>query len=194
MPNATESVEVPPWCGRPKRHSPHVGCDGSGLFDGTPEPPHPFTTIEAREKKMLRVKIMPDQEVMETIRQFLEKHAVNAGALIVVGAVDRARLSTMPRDDPRRDIITEYTEPLEMHGVGMITNGAPHIHCTLAREGDVGLAGHLHSAWVDAWFVDVCVIPMRSTRSHRPTRVAAQTGNAPIYQEISMDRRGPVTR
>ena len=56
------------------------------------------------------------------------------------------------------DILTEYVQPFEMAGTGEIKDGKPHIHCILGREGDTALAGHLHWAHVQNWFVNVYVL------------------------------------
>ena len=83
---------------------------------------------------------------------------MESGAIVsLIGAIDRCRISNMPAGDPKSDIITEYSQPFEMTGTGEIKDGIPHIHCVLGREGDVSLAGHLHSAHVETWFVNVYV-------------------------------------
>jgi uncharacterized protein len=65
----------------------------------------------------------------------------------------------MPADDAKSDILRDYVEPLEMFGTGEVVDGIPHIHCTLGREDGVALAGHLHWAKVQTWFVRLYVLP-----------------------------------
>lgn len=46
----TETTEVRHWCGRPKQHSPHAGCDGSGLFTGAVPGPAVATPVRHQRK------------------------------------------------------------------------------------------------------------------------------------------------
>jgi predicted DNA-binding protein with PD1-like motif len=51
-------------------------------------------------------------------------------------------------------------------------NGKVHIHVVLGREGNEALAGHLHWAKVDTFFVHAYTIPLVSDQSAltRPSR------------------------
>jgi predicted DNA-binding protein with PD1-like motif len=107
---------------------------------------------------MFVISVQPGQEVIETVATELASRNVKSGAIVsLIGAIDRCRISNMPAGDPKSDIITEYSQPFEMSGTGEIKDGIPHIHCVLGGEGDMGLAGHLHAAHVDTWFVNVYV-------------------------------------
>jgi predicted DNA-binding protein with PD1-like motif len=98
---------------------------------------------------------------MSTVTEELARRNVKSGAIVsLIGAIDRCVISNMPARDPKSDILTEYCQPFEMSGTGEISDGKPHIHCVLGREGDVSLAGHLHSANVETWFVNVYVAEM----------------------------------
>jgi predicted DNA-binding protein with PD1-like motif len=66
----------------------------------------------------------------------------------------------MPKRDATREIITEYRQPAEMSGSGEVVNGLPHIHATMAVEGDKAISGHLNKAGVGTWFAHVYVLPM----------------------------------
>jgi hypothetical protein len=50
--------------------------------------------------------------------------------------------------------------PFELSDTGEIKNGVLCLHCVLGKEGDVALAGHLHWARVENFFVDAYVIGM----------------------------------
>jgi predicted DNA-binding protein with PD1-like motif len=65
----------------------------------------------------------------------------------------------MPADDATKDVITDYDMAAEMHGTGEITDGAVHVHATMAVAGDRGVAGHLHRAEIGTWFARVYVLP-----------------------------------
>lgn len=102
--------------------------------------------------KLLAVK--PGEEVIETLERRAADEGITNGAIVsLIGAVDSATISNMPAHDPKSDVITEYRQPCELSGTGEITNGKVHIHVTLGREGDQALAGHLHRATVENFFV-----------------------------------------
>lgn len=110
---------------------------------------------------MLLISVLPGEEVMESITRQLKEHGIQNGAVVsLIGAIDACCISTMPRHDPTQDILTEYEQPFELAGTGEIKNGLPHLHCVLAKEGDVALAGHLHWARVETFFVNAYVIEM----------------------------------
>jgi predicted DNA-binding protein with PD1-like motif len=99
-------------------------------------------------------------ELMESVASRAKEAGIQNGAIVsLIGAVDSFTVSTMPADDPTRDILTEYNAPAEMHGTGEIVDGTVHIHATLAVAGDKAVAGHLHRAEVGAWFARVYVEP-----------------------------------
>ncbi len=110
---------------------------------------------------MFVISVEPGEEVLATLAQKVrEKGVVNAGLVSLIGAVDAACISNMPKDDAAADIATEYRQPMEMSGTGEIIDGKPHIHCVLSTEGNSALAGHLQWATVDNWFVHIYVIAM----------------------------------
>jgi predicted DNA-binding protein with PD1-like motif len=74
------------------------------------------------------------------------------------------RRPNMPAHDASADIVTEYTQPFELSGTGEISDGAVHIHVVLGREGDTALAGHLHRATVQTFFVHAYVLPLTTGR------------------------------
>lgn len=113
---------------------------------------------------MLMIHVSPGQELFETLDAALTRAGISEGAIAsVIGAVDHCCLSTMPKGDAKADTLTEYREPVEMFGTGMIRDGKPHIHATIGREGDEARAGHLHWARVENWFVDIAVIPAQQS-------------------------------
>jgi len=113
---------------------------------------------------MFVISVKPGQEVIEAVTTELANHGVSNGAIVsLVGAIDSCCISNMPKDDAKRDILTEYKQPFEMAGTGEVKDGKLHIHCILGREGNTSLAGHLHWARVDTWFVNVYVEAMERT-------------------------------
>jgi predicted DNA-binding protein with PD1-like motif len=107
------------------------------------------------------ISIRPGEEVMETLAVRLkERDITNAAIVSIIGAFDRCCISNMPADNAKSDILTEYDQPFEISGTGEVVDGKPHIHCVLGKEGDHALAGHLHRANVETWFVNVYVLPL----------------------------------
>lgn len=85
---------------------------------------------------------------------------IDAAIVTLIGAADRFTVSTMPKNDPNSDIITEYDSPAEMTATGEIVAGVVHIHAVMAVEGDHAVAGHLRSAHIGAWFARAYVMPV----------------------------------
>lgn len=111
---------------------------------------------------ILKLHIEPGQEVIETLTNFLTEKQISEAAIVsIIGGVDACTISTMPKDDAKRDILTEYKEPLEMSGTGEVHEGKPHIHCVMGREGNQAVFGHLHRASVENWFVNIYIVPLK---------------------------------
>lgn len=107
------------------------------------------------------VKVEVGREVMATLQEEFRRRNISRGAIVsLIGAVDSCCISNMPKDDAKRDILTEYNEPFELSGTGEIRDGKAHIHCVLGREGDQTLSGHLHWAKVNTWYVSAYVMRM----------------------------------
>lgn len=99
-------------------------------------------------------------ELIESLtKQAADAGITDAAVVSLIGAVDGFTLSTMPPDDPSRDVLTTYRQPAELSGTGEFVGGQVHIHATMAVNGNVGLSGHLHQADVGAWFVRAYVMP-----------------------------------
>jgi predicted DNA-binding protein with PD1-like motif len=109
--------------------------------------------------KLLRVN--PGEEVLETLTRRAAEEGITNGAIVsLVGAVDECAISNMAATDAGTDIVSEYRQPLELTGTGEIRDGKVHVHVVLSREGDVALAGHLHRARVDTFFVHAYTLPI----------------------------------
>lgn len=109
--------------------------------------------------KLITVTIEPGQEVMATLEQKFAELNIKEGAIVsVIGAVDECCISNMPKNNPKQDVFNEYKEPFEMSGTGEIWKGRPHIHCVMSRIGESTLAGHLHWAKVESWYVRVFLL------------------------------------
>jgi predicted DNA-binding protein with PD1-like motif len=100
-----------------------------------------------------------DAELMSALEVQLKEAGVRSGAVAsLIGAVDSFTVSTMPANDAAKDNITDYSQPAEMHGCGEVVEGKPHLHVTMAVEGDRAISGHLHRAQVGHWFARAYVI------------------------------------
>lgn len=110
---------------------------------------------------MILASVKPGEEVMESITRQLRESNVRQGAVVsLVGAIDACCISNMPKGDAGKDILSEYSQPFELSGTGEVKDGVLHIHCTLGGEGDTALAGHLHWARVETFFVNAYVVPL----------------------------------
>jgi hypothetical protein len=83
----------------------------------------------------------------------------SGGIVSLIGAVDSCRISNMPRGDAANNILNDYAQPIELSGAGEVKDGKPYVHCGLSGDGDAALAGQLHWARVETWFVNVHVMP-----------------------------------
>ncbi len=110
---------------------------------------------------MFVISVRPGEEVMEVVTRQLQERGVRNGAIVsLIGAIDACCISNMLKGDAKTDILNEYEQPFELSGTGEIKDGKPHIHCVLGAEGDGALAGHLHWARVENFFVNVYVLPL----------------------------------
>ncbi|WP_431729090.1 PPC domain-containing DNA-binding protein [Verrucosispora sp. TAA-831] len=109
--------------------------------------------------KLLSVK--PGEEVIDTLARRAAEEGIANGAIVsLIGAVDACAISNMPTDDASTDIVNEYRQPFELSGTGEIRDGKIHVHVVLGREGDLALAGHLHWARVENFFVHAYTLPL----------------------------------
>jgi len=104
---------------------------------------------------MQKIKIEKDQELMAALEKEFIKNNLSEGGFTVIGAVDEACISNMPKNDASQDILTEYKMPMELSGTGEIRDGKPHIHACLSGKGDKAIHGHLHWAQIKTWYVSV---------------------------------------
>lgn len=111
---------------------------------------------------MIAFEIRDAELISSLTKQIADAGITDAAIVSLIGAADRFTLSTMPRNDARSDVLTDYDEPAEMSGTGEIVAGTVHIHATMAVNGDRGLSGHLHSAHVETWFARAYLIPLYS--------------------------------
>lgn len=108
---------------------------------------------------MLKLTVSHGQEVVAELDRQLRVHGVdNAAVASLIGAVDSCAISNMNIDDAGQDVVTEYKQPLELSGSGEIIDGRLHLHVVLGKHGDGALAGHLHWAMVEKFFVRAYVI------------------------------------
>lgn len=110
---------------------------------------------------MLLISVQPGEEVMTSITRQLESAGVRNGAIAsLIGAIDGCGISNMDRGNAQNDIVSELNQPFELSGTGEVMDGKPHIHCVVSSEGNASLAGHLHWAKVENFFVNAYVLPL----------------------------------
>lgn len=99
-------------------------------------------------------------ELLTELEARLKELGVQFGAIVsVIGSVDSYALTTLAKRDATRNVLVESKWPAEMHGVGDVVNGRPHLHVTMAGEDGKPLSGHLVKATITTWFAHVYVIP-----------------------------------
>lgn len=110
---------------------------------------------------MLRIPIPPDAEIIETLQQELADRRITDGAIVaLIGMVVGCKVSTMRASDSARDVIVEYTAPLELSGNGDLQRGKVHLHVVLGAEGNVSIAGHLQEAIAGRCATTAYVVPL----------------------------------
>jgi DUF296 family protein family protein len=80
------------------------------------------------------VQVNRDQEVIETIAREAAKRGITAAGISLIGAVQRATISVMKKDEPKTDYLREYDQPFELTGTGEITTDGVHVHVTPGRR------------------------------------------------------------
>jgi uncharacterized protein len=93
----------------------------------------------------------------------IERKAKDAGitraAIVsVIGWVEGFTVSTSTADGSAQDVETAYDQPADLMGNGDIIAGRPHVHVTMAVEGDRAVAGHLISATIGNGYAYVYLI------------------------------------
>jgi predicted DNA-binding protein with PD1-like motif len=100
-------------------------------------------------------------ELMASLTEQAKALGIRDAAIVtLIGAADSFTVSTMPREDPSADVLTEYDSPAEMTATGEIVDGAVHVHAVMGVEGDRAIAGHLHAAQIGAWFARAYIVPV----------------------------------
>lgn len=109
------------------------------------------------------VQVKSGQEVIETIEHELSRLNIKNGAIVsFFGAFDSCCISNMPKDDAKQDTLVRYDLPLEVSGCGDVVNGKVHIHVTASSVDETVIAGHLHWAKVETWFIKAYIIAIDS--------------------------------
>lgn len=109
------------------------------------------------------IEVKKGAEVIQTIEQRLVELNVKNGVIIsFFGAFDSCCISNMPKDDAKKDILVNYDVPLEVSGCGDIVDGKAHIHVTASSVNNEVIAGHLHWANVNTWFIKAYISPIDS--------------------------------
>lgn len=100
-------------------------------------------------------------DVVEELRKAVAERGIRNAGMQLVGGVDSFVISTMAAHDATRDIVTVYDQPGELTGTGEVVDGQVHVHVVCGIEGDVAVAGHLHAAMVESFFVRAYVHVVR---------------------------------
>lgn len=113
-----------------------------------------------------RIEITSGELVEELTRELAGRGIGDAG-ITLIGGVDAFRISNMAASDALKDIETTYDQPGELTGTGEWRpgeGGGLHLHVTCGIEGDAAVAGHLHAAQVETFFVHAYVTEIQPAR------------------------------
>ena len=109
----------------------------------------------------MRIPIPPGEEILGTIGRVLSDQGVANGAIVsLIGMVLKCGVSTMQKDDASNDIISEYSEALELCGNGEIRDGLVHIHVVLGAQGNIAISGHLSWAITGNASTNAYILPL----------------------------------
>ncbi|NUS74175.1 MAG: DUF296 domain-containing protein [Corynebacteriales bacterium] len=110
---------------------------------------------------MIVFEVRAGELLAELNRQAAEAGITHAAIVSLIGAADSFVVSTMPKGDARKDMITKHDVPAEMTGNGEIRDGVVHLHVVMGVEGGRAIVGHLHEAVIGTHFARVYVIAIR---------------------------------
>ncbi len=110
-----------------------------------------YVSAELTQGRTVVARIKPGQEVVATVSQILKAHNIQQAHIpTLLGGFQKLRLASMvPSGNPShpKDIVTEYTDPLDYFGTGTVAshNDKPvmHVHLTAAGGTTKGVTGHL---------------------------------------------------
>jgi predicted DNA-binding protein with PD1-like motif len=108
---------------------------------------------------MYVVQVDKGEEVLAKLNEDLAARGLTHGSITLIGAIQECTISVMAKDNPLHDLLRSYDQPFELTGTGEVLDGRAHLHVVLAGE-DVTVAGHLHSATVQDFFVRAYVTPL----------------------------------
>ena len=107
-----------------------------------------FTTLT--HKRTFIVSIAPNEDIIESLKQFVKEQEITSGYLVGIGAVKSVRVAHYRVSDKK---YTERTikKPLEVTNItGIITKDKAHVHITAGNQLFRGYGGHLVKAIVAA--------------------------------------------
>lgn len=108
-----------------------------------------------------KIHIEPGSEIIKTITNYCKKNKIkNAAIVSIIGSLDKGRVMSSSKTDAKADIFKDFSEPFELSGMGEISEGNVHIHCTLGRVDGTIIMGHLEEGFVENWFVNIYVLPL----------------------------------
>ncbi|MDP9795212.1 putative DNA-binding protein with PD1-like motif [Catenuloplanes nepalensis] len=105
------------------------------------------------------IQVDKGEEVIDKLNRGVEVFGVERGPISIIGAIQQATVSVMPKNNPKDDILRDYDAPFEITGTGEVVDGKVHIHVSMGGEDQV-VVGHLHRAIVGDWFVRAYITDM----------------------------------
>jgi predicted DNA-binding protein with PD1-like motif len=113
------------------------------------------------ENRMICIELKHCENMLSELEKRAKDHGVEEAAIVsMIGALDSCVISNMDKKDALKDLLEEYSIPLEVTGSGYISKSKAHVHVIASSNNGETYAGHLHSAIVDTWFVRVYLMPV----------------------------------
>lgn len=120
--------------------------------------------------EIITIGLQPGEMLLESVRQVCRDHEIRNGVVISgIGALKTARMHHIKDTQfPPTDVFYKLDKPLELTGVsGIIADGEPHLHITVACGKERTWAGHLEPGCEVAYLAEIAIIKCNDLKMTR---------------------------
>ena len=118
-------------------------------------------------KRVHRLGLGPGDLLLESIRDFIREHKITDGAVLTgIGSLSECRVHWPAKAVyPPKDVFHTFKGALEIAGIqGIIADGEPHLHLTVAERGDARtLGGHLEDGSKVLYLAEITIAEFDGT-------------------------------
>ena len=129
--------------------------------------------------RTLFIRMDNGDDFLESLQKALDAENIRFGVVISgIATFKKCRLHQVLHSDyPPREGFLELEEALEVMNVdGIIAEGQPHLHCTIATKDGKAFGGHIEPGCIVLYLAEVCVVEATEVQMKRvkdaTTRVA----------------------